>query len=122
VKGIGRGVIGLGLKPVIGVVDFVTRTAEGMRNTATYWEEKRRGRVRPPRYFGRDKVLELYSEPKALGQELLYTLELGKYRKEFYVHHIEEENTIIIVSDNHILSVNKLNVKQEEWHVKIKGE
>ena len=56
-KGIGRGLIGIGLKPIIGVVDLVTRTAEGIRNTATYWEEKNRGRIRPPRYFSRDKVL-----------------------------------------------------------------
>ena len=57
VKGIGKGIAGFGLKPVIGVVDFFTRTAEGIRNTASYWEQKKRERSRPPRYFGRDKVL-----------------------------------------------------------------
>jgi len=119
VKGVGRGVIGLGLKPAIGVVDLFTRTAEGVRNTATYWDEIRRGRVRHPRYFGRDKVLETFSDYKSVGQELLYTLEHGRYRNEFYMHHIEEETTIIIISDLHILTVSRFDTKQEDWHVKI---
>src|SRR3990167_6350300 len=97
-KGVGRGVIGLGLKPMVGAVDMLTRTAEGIRNTATYWEEKNRGRVRPPRYFGRDKVLEIYSEHRAIGQEILYTLELGRYRSNFYIDHVEEANTIVLIS------------------------
>lgn len=121
VKGLGRGVIGLGLKPVIGAVDFVTRTAEGVRNTATYWDEIRRGRIRPPRFFGRDKVLETFSEFKSCGQEILYTVERGRYRNEFYMHHIEEETTIILISDTHIVSVSRFDTKQEDWHVKISG-
>ena len=121
VKGIGRGVIGFGLKPMIGAVDLVTRTAEGVRNTATYWDEIRRGRIRPPRYFGRDTVLETFSEYKACGQEMLYTVERGRYRSEFYMHHIEEETTIILISDFHILSVSRFDTKQEDWHVKISG-
>ena len=118
----GRGIIGLGLKPTIGVVDFVTRTAEGVRNTATYWDEIHRDRARHPRYFGRDTVLETYSEFKAVGQEALYTVERGRYRHEFYMHHIEEQTALILISDVHILSVSRFNTKQEDWHVKISGE
>ena len=119
VKGIGRGAIGFGLKPMIGVVDFVTRTTEGIRNTATYWDEIRRGRVRPPRYFGRDKVLETYSMVKSRGQELLFTIDHGKYRKYFYVHHIEEETTIVLLSNAHIISMSRYDSEQEDWNVKV---
>ena len=49
-----------GLKPAVGVVDLVTRTAEGIRNTTTYWDDKGRQRVRPPRYFGAEGLLEVW--------------------------------------------------------------
>ena len=55
----------------------------------------------------------------ARGQELLYLIEEGKYRDRYYMHHLEEDNTIILISDLHILSINKFNVLIEEWHVNI---
>ena len=121
IKGVGRGVAGLGLKPLIGAVDLVTRAAEGIRNTTTYWEEKKRGRVRPPRFFGKDKVLQPSSLRRALGQELLYTVEEARYRGDFYMHHFEEDLTIVVISDRNIISLNKANIQIEEWHVRIKG-
>jgi len=129
----------------------VTRTAEGIRNTTTYWDEKHRLRVRPPRYFGSDRLLQVrcrarcrrqqrasinlslhpplrtficaqpYCREKSEGQELLYTLEEGKYQKDYYMYHINIENSVIIISDNHVISINRFNIKLEEWNVQIKG-
>lgn len=48
-KGLGKGFLGVVVKPIAGVLDFATRTAEGTRNTATMFED-RYGRRRPPRY------------------------------------------------------------------------
>lgn len=118
--GLARGIAGAGLKPAIGVFDMTTRLSEGIRNTTTYWEQKERGRIRPPRFFGRDHVLESYDKTKAEGQELLYTLDDGKFLDYFYVHHFIEENSITLVSDAHIISVNRYN-RKEEWHINIHG-
>lgn len=116
--GLARGVAGAGLKPAIGIFDMTTRLSEGIRNTTTYWEQKERGRIRPPRFFGRDHVLESYDPVKAEGQELLYVLDDGKYADNFYVYHFVEENSITLVSDAHIISINRYN-RKEEWHINI---
>lgn len=56
----------------------------------------------------------------AFGQQILFTIENGKYKEQFYMHHIEEDNTIILISDTHILSINKYNTQIEEWNVSIR--
>ncbi len=35
-KGIGKGFTGLVIKPVSGIVDFASKTSEGLKNTALY--------------------------------------------------------------------------------------
>jgi len=40
VKGIGQGFTGLALKPLTGVIDVVSKTAEGIRNTSAYFDDK----------------------------------------------------------------------------------
>ena len=67
------------LKPTVGVVDMVTKAAEGAKNTVTYFDDKKRKRLRPPRYFGPQKLLEEYSETKAEGQYLLKTISQGQF-------------------------------------------
>lgn len=53
--GLAKGVSGLVLKPVSGLIDATTKTAEGIKNTADYLnpkeKEKRNRRVRYPRPF-----------------------------------------------------------------------
>lgn len=60
--GISRGITGLYVKPGVGAVDLLTRTAEGIRNTTTYWEDGEKVRVRLPRYIGNDGLIEIYSD------------------------------------------------------------
>lgn len=51
-KGISKGLAGVVIKPVVGVIDFASRTAEGVKNTATYFDDKASElRIRPPRVF-----------------------------------------------------------------------
>jgi hypothetical protein len=86
--GISRGITGLYVKPAVGVVDMVTRTAEGMKNTTTYWEEKKR--VREPRFIGAEGVLQVFQKHKAEGQGILYGLASGKFfleEREYYKAH-----------------------------------
>lgn len=71
-KGVGIGVAGVFIKPMVGVADFATRTAEGIKNTTKLIGAEKSDLdmvpVRPPRYFGSDGLLRIYNFRKALGQ------------------------------------------------------
>lgn len=49
-KGTLQCTIGIVSKPLTGVLDFASKTAEGIKNTATCWDDKaNERRIRPPR-------------------------------------------------------------------------
>jgi vacuolar protein sorting-associated protein 13A/C len=51
-KGAMKGFAGLVVKPVVGVMDLTSKTAEGIKNTANYFDDKpNEKRSRPPRVF-----------------------------------------------------------------------
>jgi len=81
VKGMGRGLAGVVLKPTIGAVDLVTRTAEGIKNTAVYFDEKLKAPVRPPRYLPPDNLVTVYHFEKSFGQQIVRTLPEPALRK-----------------------------------------
>lgn len=68
-KGVGIGMAGVLIKPVIGVADLATRTAEGITNMGL-GHSKAMVPIRPPRHFGSDGLLRVYDFRKALGQVL----------------------------------------------------
>jgi len=47
VKGAGKGLVGLALKPTAGMLDFAQRTMEGFANTFDYIEDSRSHHARP---------------------------------------------------------------------------
>jgi len=105
-KGLGRGVIGTVVKPTVGVIDLATQTTKGLRNTASMFDVKV-SRKRPPRYFGPEKMLTVYSREKSAGVQLLYELAGGAYRDETYIYHLRMSHPklgkiILIVTDKHI--------------------
>eukprot|EP01126_Amoeba_proteus_P003459 TRINITY_DN11154_c0_g2_i1.p1 TRINITY_DN11154_c0_g2~~TRINITY_DN11154_c0_g2_i1.p1 ORF type:complete len:1139 (+),score=230.91 TRINITY_DN11154_c0_g2_i1:137-3553(+) len=104
-KGVGIGLAGVVIKPVVGVADFATRTAEGIKNTATL-NQNALLPVRPPRFFGTDGLLHFYNMKKALGQQLLYLTDRGGYKTQFYVFHAGLPNKeALIVTEKLILKV-----------------
>lgn len=73
VQGLGKGIIGLALKPAVGVFDLASRATEGIRNTAFGSESgDREGifRTRIPRAFGRASLLLPYELTEAAAQFL----------------------------------------------------
>eukprot|EP01103_Thecamoeba_quadrilineata_P000443 TRINITY_DN10380_c0_g1_i1.p1 TRINITY_DN10380_c0_g1~~TRINITY_DN10380_c0_g1_i1.p1 ORF type:complete len:564 (-),score=101.04 TRINITY_DN10380_c0_g1_i1:75-1562(-) len=108
VKGVARGVSGVTIKPAVGTLDLLTRTTEGIRNTASYLnDQKRHLRKRPPRYFGPDSILLSFSLEKSEGQELLSTIEEGKFQKESYLFHMKivQQQRVVLVSNLHVFYV-----------------
>ncbi|KAG6900136.1 hypothetical protein C0993_002481 [Termitomyces sp. T159_Od127] len=94
-KGVGKGLIGVVTKPVIGVFDLASNVSEGIRNTTTVFDSPRRERVRLPRHVPADKVLRPYSAREALGQYWMRDLSNGAYRHESYIAHIRQSLYIV---------------------------
>eukprot|EP00727_Mastigamoeba_balamuthi_P000803 m51a1_g1072 hypothetical protein (2769) ;mRNA; r:855370-865973 len=103
IKGLGKGVVGVAMKPTVGVLDLATQTAKGIRNTATYFDAKA-ARVRNPRYLSPGGALLPYDAHLSLGQTLLWTLSKGKFRGEQYVFHAEVPamQRVVLVSRAHL--------------------
>lgn len=83
--GMARGLLGVALKPAIGVLDLASRATEGLRNTAMHFEvgisaeiEGVR-RCRIPRAFGRAGLLQIYDSQAAAAQCLADYLADFKY-------------------------------------------
>ncbi len=49
-KGLGRGMVGTVAKPLAGTFDLLSQAAEGVSNTGTYFNQKKRNRIRYPRH------------------------------------------------------------------------
>ncbi|KIY52729.1 hypothetical protein FISHEDRAFT_63685 [Fistulina hepatica ATCC 64428] len=100
-KGVGKGIVGVVTKPVVGVFDLAANVSEGIRNTTTVFDSPARDRVRLPRHVPADGVLRPYSPREALGQYWMRDLENGAYREEAYVAHIDSpggDNVVLLTS------------------------
>ena len=99
VKGLGKGVAGLAVKPAVGAIDFATRATEGMRAgvragaLATMGVERELSeesvpaespwaRMRQPLTLGARDELTLFDAESALGQQLLLMARVGGTQAE----------------------------------------
>lgn len=81
--------VGIAAKPIAGTFDLFSQTADGIKNTTTYFSDNTRERVRPPRYIGEDKVLLPYNREKAEGKLLLQYLDDESHQTENYLWHVQ---------------------------------
>lgn len=58
----------------------------------------------------------MYDDFKAEGQEYLYMLEQGRYRCEYYVHHLIVEGFVFLVSNVRVVYLRCRSVR-EEWTI-----
>ncbi|KAF9459895.1 vacuolar protein sorting-associated protein 13 [Collybia nuda] len=105
-KGVGKGLVGVVTKPVIGVFDLASNVSEGIRNTTTVFDSPDRERVRYPRHVSPDGVLRPYSSREALGQYWMKDLNNGAYRQEAYVAHINCSggDNVVLLTASRVLS------------------
>ncbi|GMK58122.1 hypothetical protein CspeluHIS016_0501540 [Cutaneotrichosporon spelunceum] len=118
VRGVGKGFVGLVTKPVVGVMDFISASTEGIRNTTTVFDTNTIDRVRLPRFIASDSVLRPYSGREALGQSWLKDLDAGAYFSESYVAHLDipGDDAVAILSNNRLLYV-QLRRMRVIWQV-----
>ncbi|KAJ3364419.1 hypothetical protein GGF32_001943 [Allomyces javanicus] len=119
-KGVGKGLVGLASKPVVGLFDMASNLSEGIKNTTTVFDDTEIDRVRLPRYIGEDGVLRGFSDREALGQSWLKLLENGRFRDHHYVAHLEtkKEDYVYILSTQSLFLI-RLRKLKAEWDMLI---
>ena len=97
VKGAGKGVAGLVLKPVAGVVDQATKVMEGVKGATKI--EKTVSRSRSPRYIPKDRVLTMFEPYLADGQVFLTECKSNSEipTDEEYMVHMKVSETVVVV-------------------------
>lgn len=101
--GLRRGLSGAVALPVLGLLDFVTTTTTGARNSALLLTGERVPlRQRPPAYLP-DFSLPDYSLRAALGQYYLWCLQ--GYDRHVYQWHVEIEGGVLYLMSNTALFV-----------------
>ncbi|KAF2076434.1 hypothetical protein CYY_002237 [Polysphondylium violaceum] len=106
-KGVGKGVLGVAVKPTVGVFEFVSRTSEGIKNSTSVAKSmaliKRR---RPPRFFPKEGTLQPYNIFKSTGSSILYS-NIGSPPSnsgDWYIFHCNlSKELILMVSNSHII-------------------
>lgn len=114
-KGMGKGLVGLVTKPVVGVLDLASNVTEGIRNTTTVFDANDIDRVRLPRFIGREGILRPYEQREALGQSWLKQLEGGQFFKEEYVAHLDlpGQELVVMLTLSRIICVRSRRLKLE---------
>ena len=101
-KGLGKGLLGLLVKPIIGITDAATDVMIGVKSTVEYKEAQRqnlalvRNQFRPRRpMYGRDKVLRPYSMEDAAAATLMLKTRCAG---ENYMSHLEMNDRVALLS------------------------
>lgn len=103
-KGIGKGLLGLLVKPIIGISDAATDVMIGVRSTvenSSGAQTSQRNQFRPRRpMYGRDKVLRPYNlEDAAAATLMLRTRNAG----ENYFSHMDMDDRVALLSSRRLL-------------------
>ncbi|CAO1616705.1 unnamed protein product [Parajaminaea phylloscopi] len=120
-RGLGKGGVGLVVKPVVGAFDLAASLGEGVRNTTTVFDSTNDiDRVRLPRYVAPDLIVRPYNSREALGLAWLKNLEEGKYIKEYYVAHADmgSKDEVVMLTTTKILYLQTLQLKCA-WEVSL---
>ncbi|KAI9292119.1 vacuolar protein sorting-associated protein vps13 [Neoconidiobolus thromboides FSU 785] len=117
-RGVGKGLVGVVAKPMVGAFDLVSNVAEGIRNTTTVFDTDSIDRIRLPRYIAPDGILRPYSSREALGQKWLQEFKEGKYFSEKYLAHYSMKNsqTVVMLTSNRVLQIKVRNLSLD-WEL-----
>jgi hypothetical protein len=102
----------------VGVIDLATRTTQGITNTTSPQDVQVKHRFRPPRSFGPDRVVEVYSYSRSYGQVILQTWETQP--NETYLFHFVIRKKILLVSTKQVVWASKFTLTKK-WSLPLKG-
>ncbi|KAL0477099.1 vacuolar protein sorting protein VPS34 [Acrasis kona] len=111
-KGIGRGLIGIPMKPIGGVLEGMTRVSAGISNM----QNEQHARVRFPRAFREDGAVLCYSIAQAYAHDLVKTVGDGKYHQDVPIYYManKEKTHVFVLTDKSLLKV-KPSTRVVEW-------
>ena len=112
-KGFAKGVIGVAVKPTVGVLDGASNITQGISGTATSLMSKPRiTRLRRPRLlYSPDRILVIYREEEAFVKHLMENVESTKidtkiyFAPQEYVTHVALPRARLMLVTRHLVSV-----------------
>lgn len=108
VEGVGRGLIGVAVKPTAGILDLAAKTTAGITATATVFDKKARNtRMRLPRMVHTsDRRIRVYSNDEALICQFLHRLPQKLRQNEHYEAHVFLPlGRVLVVTSHQLLHV-----------------
>lgn len=111
-KGSVQGISSLIIKPIGGIFDATSKTAEGLKNIGTYYEDKANDeRFRAPRaFYEEERYIKRYDKKDAQLILNLQKVQKGKYADVKYIEgdqhiYFKKENYSLILSYEYILLI-----------------
>jgi vacuolar protein sorting-associated protein 13A/C len=104
IKGIGRGLVGIVVRPTTGVVDFATGSIEAVRRMAT--SEVDPVRLRPTRHIAPDGIVRPYNLHQAEGQYIFRDIQNKTLKEDEYVTHLvtsRERRHVLLLTTNRVI-------------------
>uniref|UniRef100_A0A6U6DH86 Intermembrane lipid transfer protein VPS13-like C-terminal domain-containing protein n=1 Tax=Guillardia theta TaxID=55529 RepID=A0A6U6DH86_GUITH len=118
-SGLGKGFIGGMLKPTAGVLEFASRSTQGLASMAMKDPSEYGGRARPPRAPSRDGVLRCYDLETSAGLDILKRFDGGKYSKEHLVLYCRLQGTDAVMLTDKRLVVMEVCTLEKRWKVDV---
>ena len=114
IKGVGKGLVGILVKPMAGMVDMVAYTTEGIKNTPAYISRRKMlSRIRYPRYWPAGSSLKGYNQREAMGMAMYnhLCLQEGWSRGEKLVQHAAWKDSklgyiVLFITDRRLIFCN----------------
>ncbi|KAL9658375.1 hypothetical protein ABK040_015695 [Willaertia magna] len=110
IKGVGKGIIGIPLKPVGGIIDLATRTVEGISNSGLDFAK----RVRFPRVFSENGAVIKYSLSDAFANYLVLSIDDGIYaktNKPVYYMPDSSNQYVYLITNRYVFKVDHVDRK-----------
>jgi len=110
--GLGKGLIGVVVKPTVGILDLASRTTEGIQNTPNAVITGKIEKIRASRYFPPNRQLIEYSVFESEGQELFFKINDGKFISCQYITHVQylKDNYRVFVSNCSVINTNQFDM------------
>eukprot|EP01102_Stenamoeba_stenopodia_P019517 TRINITY_DN7393_c0_g1_i1.p1 TRINITY_DN7393_c0_g1~~TRINITY_DN7393_c0_g1_i1.p1 ORF type:complete len:919 (-),score=173.03 TRINITY_DN7393_c0_g1_i1:117-2720(-) len=123
-KGVAKGITGAAVKPIVGTLDLVSKTSEGIKNRREESINAASGllplkRARLPRTFGEDKTLKPYSEATAANQSVVSLIDNGAFALDHFVARIDLTVGALMLTTQSLIFIQSLQSLQSAWVVSI---
>jgi len=106
-----KGTSGLIVKPISGAIDLISKTSEGIKNTATTSVDIKVVKIRILRpFYGKQQLLKSYDQFHAIILQHLKKINRGKYVNDHFIdamyYDTDTDRNIIVLTEERFLTVN----------------